>query len=72
MQHDDFDDFVDVNAACAVLGGNRPIHRATLYRWIRAGRIAPPIKLGPNTRRFSRRALLDDIARIASGDTPTR
>lgn len=63
------EDFLDVKAACAALGGSRPIHPATLYRWIRAGRISPPVKLGPNTRRFSRRALLADIDRITSGDT---
>lgn len=68
MPRNNGDDFLDVNAACAALGGNRPIHPATLYRWIVAGRITPPIKLGPNTRRFSRRALLADIERLASQD----
>ena len=36
------DDHIDCHAACALVGGTRPVHPTTLWRWIKAGRISPP------------------------------
>jgi len=46
-------DLLNVRAACAFFGGtNKPLHLATLYRGIKAGRYPAPIKVGPNTSRW--------------------
>jgi hypothetical protein len=40
--HDD--DLITTATACAILGGREaPINPSTLWRWIKAGRISPPL-----------------------------
>lgn len=49
------DDEVMMTAAatCRFFGGpERPIHIATLYRGIAAGRYPPPVMIGPNSARW--------------------
>lgn len=41
-------------AVLAFFGGDRPIHSATLYRGIAAGRYPRPVPIGPNTKRWLR------------------
>jgi hypothetical protein len=60
------DEHLDTHAACALIGGNRPIHPATLWRWVKAGRISPPVKLGPGTVRFRRTRLIADLSALSS------
>jgi predicted DNA-binding transcriptional regulator AlpA len=60
------DDLLDVMAACQVLGGSTPIHPATLWRGVKAGRYAKPIKIGPKSARWVRSELLADIERLAA------
>jgi predicted DNA-binding transcriptional regulator AlpA len=57
---------LDTHAACALIGGNRPIHPSTLWRWVKAGRIKPPVKMGPNTVRFRRTQLAADLSALGS------
>lgn len=46
-------DLVDERRACAILGGDEtPIHRATLWRGIKAGRYPAPIKVGAAMNRW--------------------
>lgn len=47
-------DLLDGRAACAFFGGTKPLHLATLYRGIAAGRYPAPIKVGPNASRWLR------------------
>jgi hypothetical protein len=54
MQRDDDDEMMTQSATCAYFGGDRPINPSTLYRGIAAGRYPPPIRIGPNTSRWSR------------------
>jgi len=63
------DDLLDVEATCAFLGGNKPIHFSTLYKGIRAGRFPRPIKIGPATSRWRGRDLRDCVARLADART---
>ncbi len=52
-------DLVTIPAACRLLGGDdTPINPSTLWRWIKAGRYSPPIKVGMNAVRFKRSVLL--------------
>ena len=62
MTHED--DHIDTHTACALVGGNRPVHVSTLTRWVNARRISPPVQVGPNTVRFSRTQLLADLAAL--------
>jgi hypothetical protein len=45
-------DLVDVDGACRELGGNRPLHRATLYKGIKEGKYPAPIHPGPGMSRW--------------------
>ena len=66
------DDLLDVYEACRFLGGNRPINPATLWRGVKAGRYARPIKIGPQSVRWRRSELQADIDRmIAERDGET-
>jgi predicted DNA-binding transcriptional regulator AlpA len=60
------DDLLDAMAACQVLGGTAPIHPATLWRGVKAGRYSKPIKIGPKSARWVRSELLADIERMAA------
>ncbi|HEY4941417.1 MAG TPA: hypothetical protein VII56_08315 [Rhizomicrobium sp.] len=65
MPNDD-DDLLTIDEACALVGGaTRPINRATLYKGIKAGRFSAPIKIGPQTSRWRRGSLREDIRRLA-------
>lgn len=55
--HDD--DLITTAAACRLLGGNEtPIHPATLWRWVKAGRISPPLRVGRTMVRYRRSRLI--------------
>jgi predicted DNA-binding transcriptional regulator AlpA len=45
-------EFLDRVAVCRLIGGNRPIHAATLYRGIRKGHYPRPVKVGPGSSRW--------------------
>jgi hypothetical protein len=63
----DTDDLVPTGTACRILGGDEsPINPSTLWRWIKAGRISPPLKIGPQTVRFRRSQLVAERDRMAS------
>lgn len=63
-------DLLDLYAACAFIGGSRPINPATLWRGVKAGRFAKPIKISAQAVRWRRRELQADIDRmIAERDT---
>jgi predicted DNA-binding transcriptional regulator AlpA len=57
----------DVQGACQILGGiHTPIHPATLYRGIKAGRYPKPIRVGGNTSRWLVGELQASIERAAA------
>jgi predicted DNA-binding transcriptional regulator AlpA len=45
-------DLIDVRAACAIIGGSKPISRSTFYEGIAAGRYPPPVRVAPHTVRW--------------------
>jgi predicted DNA-binding transcriptional regulator AlpA len=53
MQRNDDDTLMTLSATCAFFGGDRPINPSTLYRGVAAGRFPQPIKIGPNSSRWS-------------------
>ena len=59
-------DFITIKAACRVVGGEeRPIHPATYYRGVRAGRYPPPIHVSPGLSRISLSQLLAKLGQLA-------
>ena len=61
----DEDELLDVKAACKLIGGSKPIHPATLYRGIQAGRYPPGIPVSPNVRRWRKQKLVAAIDELA-------
>jgi len=43
---------LDVDAACRIFGGSKPISRATLYRGVKTGAYPKPIRIGSNSSRW--------------------
>ena len=58
---------LDRKAVEVFFGGTKPLHRATVYRHIRAGRIPPPIKLSPGCSRWSLAECEAALARMVGG-----
>lgn len=60
-------DLVDEAAACRIIGGEHtPIHRATLWRGVKAGRYPAPLKIGPAMNRWRVSELQGVIERAAA------
>lgn len=61
-------DLIDAAEYCRIIGGTRPIHRATLFRKIRAGQLPPLVEVVPGIKRASRSAVVAAIrANMAAG-----
>ena len=60
------DEHLDAPAACAFIGGTRPIHPSTLWRGVKAGRFSKPIKIGAQSVRWRRSELAADLDRMAA------
>jgi hypothetical protein len=55
-------DYIDIEEARRIIGGTKPVHRATIYRNVALGRISPPDHPLPGISRFRRQVLLADLA----------
>jgi predicted DNA-binding transcriptional regulator AlpA len=55
------DDLITIDDACRVVGGTRPISRATYYRHANAGRYPKPVHPTPGISRIRRSKLLDAV-----------
>ncbi len=58
------DEWLDIPAVCAFIGGTRPIHPATYYRGVKAGRYSAPEQRGANVKRVNSRKLAADLRRL--------
>jgi predicted DNA-binding transcriptional regulator AlpA len=54
-------------AVCALLGGTRPLHSATLYRNIARGIYPRPVKVGPGSSRWLRHEVEAALAAAIGG-----
>lgn len=59
-------DVISIGEACRLIGGDRPISRATYYRAAQRGRFPKPIHITPGTARVPRRLVMDAIRRAAA------
>lgn len=57
VAHIEDDGLYDLSFVCAYFGGNRPLHTATIYRGIAAGRYPQPVRPSPNVNRWVGREL---------------
>jgi hypothetical protein len=54
-------DFLTIDKACAIIGGDKPISRATYHRGVAAGRFPAPEHPSPGISRIRRSRLLAAI-----------
>lgn len=55
-------ELIDTETACAIVGGNnKPVHRSTLWRLVKAGKLPPPNK---KLRRWERRSFIEAVRAI--------
>jgi predicted DNA-binding transcriptional regulator AlpA len=54
-------------AVCALLGGSRPLHSATLYRGVKAGRYPRPVHVGPGSSRWLRTEVEQALTKMVEG-----
>lgn len=59
--------FIDIKEACRIIGGNRPIHPATYWRGVKAGRWPAPEELTPGVKRIDLDKLAASINRTCVG-----
>ena len=59
---------MDLDETCRFFGGNRPIHAATLYRGVKAGRFPTPVKVGANSARWLRSECVAALAKLGGRD----
>jgi hypothetical protein len=65
------EEWLDIPATCAVIGGTRPVHPSTFYRGVKAGLYPAPEQRGLNIKRVNRRKLNASLRRLAeSENTP--
>jgi len=65
--HDQTEEMLAIREVCKFFGGaERPLDQSTIYRWVRAGKLPPPVRMGPLTLRWRRadcQKTLDDMAK---------
>jgi hypothetical protein len=69
-QTSDGDEWLDMPATCAVIGGNRPIHPSTYYRGVKAGLYPAPEKRGRNVSRVNHDKLKASLRKLAEPANP--
>jgi predicted site-specific integrase-resolvase len=53
---------ITIAEACRLAGGDdHPVDRSTIHRWVKAGRISPPVRTGPRVVRFDRDKLAREL-----------
>ncbi len=54
-------DLIDIGAVCVLVGGTKPVNKATVYRGVAAGRLPKPVMVTPNSARWVRSEVLGAI-----------
>ena len=64
---------ITIREGCRIIGGEEhPIHPATYYRGVAAGRYPPPVHVSPGVARICKARLLAAIEKIVEeNDAPT-
>lgn len=58
-------EFITIGEACRLVGGEaKPIHAATYYRGVAAGRYPAPVHPSPNIARICKQKLLGALERL--------
>ena len=62
------DQLLDLDAVCRLIGGSKPVHPATVWRGVKAGRYPKPIQVSAKLRRWRRSKLVEAIAAAERGE----
>ena len=58
-------EFITIKEACRIIGGDeKPIHYATYYRGVAAGRYPAPVHVSPNVSRVPKSRLLAALEKM--------
>ena len=63
------DELITVIDACRMIGGTKPISRATFYRQVQAGRFPAPVHPSPGISRILKSELIAAIEAATSRET---
>lgn len=56
---------MSMREVCAFFGGpGQPIDPSTIYRWVRKGILAPPMKIGPKISRWQKSDCVNALERM--------
>ena len=56
------DAMLSINEVCRLVGGDKPLDKSTIYRWVRAGKFPKPKRIGPRLTRWSKADCLAALA----------
>jgi predicted DNA-binding transcriptional regulator AlpA len=59
-------ELLDLQACRGIVGGTKPVHAATIYRLIAAGRLPAPVKMGGSAR-WKKRPFVDAVRAMIEG-----
>lgn len=62
------DELMTVNDACRMIGGTKPISRATFYRQVQTGRFPAPVHPSPGISRIRKSELIAAIDAATAKD----
>ena len=62
----DIPEFLTVKAACAIVGGDKPINQATYYRAVKRGELPAPERVTMGVARVRRSKLIDALNRAGA------
>lgn len=67
------DTLLTIKEVCAFFGGpGQPVHKASIYNWIKEGRVPPPVRIGAKISRWRKSECQEALdAMIAATKPPS-
>lgn len=65
MSEPDTHQMLEIREVCQFFGGKRkPLDKTTIYRWVRQGKLAKPLRMGPKTNRWRLSDCVEALAKV--------
>lgn len=66
-------DWMTLREVCAFFGGTRhALDKSTIYRWVREGKLAPPVRMSALVHRWKRSDCQEALERMQAAPTRRR